>query len=170
MPKFTYSLNYNASYKNFDLSILFQGVQGNKIVNGVRIIEEGMVRLFNSGTRVLDAWTPTHTNTDMPRAYSGDPNQNARPSDRWVEDGSFLRLKNIMLGYNVPIGRLTSATRGTVSRFRIYVSSQNLLTITKYKGWDPEIGSKNGTLTNGIDYGQYPAARSFLLGLQVGFN
>lgn len=173
LPKFTYSLNYNATYKNFDLAILFQGVEGNKIVNGVRIIEEGMVRLFNSGTRVLDAWTPTHTNTDMPRAYSGDPNQNARPSDRWIEDGSFVRLKNIMLGYNIPIGKLTSLTRGTVSRFRVYVSSQNLFTVTKYKGWDPEIGSKPGTqttLTNGIDYGQYPAARSFQLGLQVGFN
>jgi len=170
MPKFTYGLNFNANYKNFDFSILFQGVQGNKIVNGVRIIEEGMVRLFNSGTRVLDAWTPTHTNTDMPRAYSGDPNQNARPSDRWVEDGSFLRLKNLMIGYNVPVTRLTSLTKGTVSRFRIYVASQNLLTVTKYKGWDPEIGSKNGTLTNGIDYGQYPAARSFMVGLQVGFN
>jgi TonB-linked SusC/RagA family outer membrane protein len=170
MPKFTYALNYNASYKNFDFAIMFQGVQGNKIVNGVRIIEEGMVRLFNSGTHVLDAWTPNHTNTDMPRAISGDPNQNARPSDRWIEDGSFLRLKNLMIGYNVPITRLNSLTRGTVSRFRIYVSSQNLLTATKYKGWDPEIGSKNGTLTNGIDYGQYPAARSFMVGLQVGFN
>lgn len=174
LPKFTYSLNYNATYKNFDFGIMFQGVQGNKIVNGVRIIEEGMVRLFNSGTRVLDAWTPNHTNTDMPRAYSGDPNQNARPSDRWIEDGSFLRLKNLMVGYNVPVARLNSLTRGTVSRFRIYVSSQNLLTFTKYKGWDPEIGSKpgttNSTLTNGIDYGQYPAARSFMVGLQVGFN
>ncbi|MBV4355691.1 SusC/RagA family TonB-linked outer membrane protein [Pinibacter aurantiacus] len=170
LPKFTYSFNGNASYKNFDFSILFQGVQGNKIVNGVRIIEEGMVRLFGSGTRVLDSWTPNHTNTDMPRAFSGDPNQNARPSDRWIEDGSFLRLKNVMIGYNVPVTRLNSLTRGTVSRFRIYVSSQNLFTVTKYKGWDPEIGSKNGTLTNGIDYGQYPIARSFQVGLQVGFN
>jgi hypothetical protein len=166
LPDFTYSLNYSATYKNFDASVFFQGVQGNKIFNATRIISEGMARLFGSGTEVLNAWTPTNTNT---RAISGDPNQNVRPSTRWIENGSYLRLKNIMIGYTIPAGFLENFTKGTVSSFRIYVSSQNLLTFTKYKGWDPEIGSKNTTLTNGIDYGQYPAARSFLFGLQVGF-
>jgi hypothetical protein len=118
---------------------------------------------------VLNAWTPSNTNTDVPRAISGDPNQNVRPSTRWIENGSYLRLKNIMIGYTVPANVLQSLTKGTVSSFRLYVSSQNLLTLTRYKGWDPEIGSKNTTLTNGIDYGQYPAARSVQFGLQVGF-
>lgn len=169
IPDFTYALNLGANYKNFDLSLFFQGVQGNKIFNAARVITEGMARLFNSGTGVLDAWTPTNTDTDVPRAISGDPNQNVRPSTRWIEDGSYLRLKNVILGYNIPGSRLKTLSRGAISSFRVYVSSQNLLTFTGYKGWDPEIGSKNTTLTNGVDYGQYPAARSFQVGVQVGF-
>ncbi|THU34871.1 TonB-dependent receptor [Niastella caeni] len=169
LPDFSYSLNFNARYKNFDAAVFFQGVQGNKIFNASRIISEGMARLFGSGTAVLNAWTPANTNTNMPRAYAGDPNTNVRPSARWIENGSYLRLKNITVGYTIPDNVLKSITKGAVSSFRLYVGSQNLLTFTNYKGWDPEIGSKNTTLTNGIDYGQYPAARSFLVGLQVGF-
>lgn len=169
LPKFSYALNYSARYKSFDASLFFQGVQGNKIFNAARIISEGMARLFGAGTGVLNAWTPTNTNTGMPRAVSGDPNQNVRPSTRWVEDGSYLRLKNIIIGYTIPESVLKSFGKGAISSFRLYVSSQNLLTFTGYSGWDPEIGSKNTTLTNGIDYGQYPAARSFQFGLQVGF-
>ncbi len=169
LPKFTYSLTWSASWRNFDFGLFLQGVQGNKVFNAERIISEGMLRLFNSGTAVMDAWTPSHTNTSMPRAISGDPNQNARPSDRWVEDGSYLRVKNLMIGYTIPAASLQSLTKGAISRFRVYVSSYNLLTITKYKGWDPEVGTRRSTLTNGIDYGQYPSARSFQLGVQVGF-
>lgn len=169
IPKFSYALNYSADYHNFDLSVFFQGVQGNKIFNGTRVLREGMARLFGAGVEVLDAWTPSNTHTSMPRAISGDPNQNARVSSRWIEDGSYFRLKNIILGYTVPVMKLRSLTRGAVSNLRLYIASQNLFTITRYKGWDPEIGSKNTTLTNGIDYGQYPAARSFQVGLQVGF-
>ena len=93
IPKFTYSFNLGANYKNFGLTVFFQGVQGNKIYNALRTTTEGMVRFFNAGTQVLDAWTPTNTNTDVPRAISSDPNQNARPSTRFLEDGSYLRLK-----------------------------------------------------------------------------
>jgi len=169
IPKFSYALNYAANYKNFDLSLFFQGVQGNKIFNGTRVLREGMARLFGAGVEVLNAWTPANTGTNIPRAISGDPNQNARVSDRWIESGSYLRLKNVIIGYTIPQATLQSVTKGAVSSFRVYVSSQNLLTFTGYKGWDPEIGSKNTTLTNGIDYGQYPSARSFQVGLQVGF-
>lgn len=169
IPKFTYALNASGGYKNFDFSLFFQGVHGNKIFNGTRVLREGMARLFGAGVEVLNAWTPERTNTDVPRAISGDPNQNARVSDRWIESGSYLRLKNVILGYTVPASALRNITHGAVSNVRVYISSQNLLTFTKYKGWDPEIGSKNTTLTNGIDYGQYPSARSFQFGLQVGF-
>lgn len=169
LPKFTYSLNYSANYKNFDATIFFQGNQGNKIFNAQRILAEGMVRLFNSGTAVLNAWTPANTNTNVPRAINADPNQNVRPSDRWIEDGSYLRIKNLMFGYTFPAGALGTLTNGAITRFRVYVSSQNLATFTKYKGWDPEIGSRRTTLTNGIDYGQYPSSRSYQVGLQVGF-
>jgi len=168
LPKFNYSLNLSASYQNFDGSIFFQGVQGNKIYNAARVIEEGMGRLYNAGTAVLNAWTPTNTNTDIPRAISGDPNQNSRASNRWLESGSFLRFKNVTLGYNIPKASLSKVLNGSITNLRIYVASQNLLTITKYKGWDPEIGYSNGNLTSGVDYGQYPSARSFSIGLQVG--
>ena len=167
LPKFSYGLNYGAKYKNFDLSLFFQGVHGNKILNVTRIYSEGMGRLFNASTVVLNAWAPGNTNTNIPRAISGDPNLNARPSTRWIEDGSYLRLKSLIIGYTVPQTTLQSLSKGAISSLRLYVASQNLLTFTKYKGWDPEIGG--GGLTNGIDFGQYPAARSYQVGLQVGF-
>ena len=169
LPNFTYSLNYSASYKNFDLTLFFQGVYGNKIFNAERIIAEGMSRLFNADVNVLNAWTPTNTNTTIPRAISGDPNSNVRPSSRWVESGSYLRLKNLQLGYNLPMPWLKTTSHNLVSKLRIYVSSTNLFTITKYTGLDPEVGSKNTTLTNGIDYGQYPSPRIFQAGLQATF-
>lgn len=173
LPKFTYGLNLSANYRGFDLSMFFQGVQGNKIYNGVKVLEQGMLRLFNAGTDVLRAWTPTNTVTDVPRAVDGDPNGNSRTSDRFIEDGSYLRLKNLSIGYSVPAGALQAFSRGTLSRARVYVASTNLLTFTKYTGYDPEVGSRtsntNPTLTNGIDYGQFPQARTFMVGLQLGF-
>jgi hypothetical protein len=171
LPKVTYAVNLGANYKNFDASVFFQGLQGNKIYNAARVITEGMVRFFNAGTQVLNAWTPTNTNTSIPRAVSGDINQNARPSTRFIEDGSYLRLKNLMLGYNVPSNSLQSITKGVVSNFRIYVSAQNLFTITDYSGYDPEVGNRtpNSSLTSGIDFAVYPQPKSYLIGIQVGF-
>jgi TonB-linked SusC/RagA family outer membrane protein len=169
LPKFTYSLNYSASYKNFDASLFFQGVAGNKVLDAERIILEGMPRLFNAGVQVLNAWTPQNNNTSIPRAISGDPNRNARLSTRWIEDGSYLRLKNVIVGYTLPVTALSSVSKSTIKRLRVFVSGTNLLTFTGYKGLDPEIGSKNGTLTNGVDFGQYPVARSFQFGIQAGF-
>lgn len=170
LSKFNYGLNFSANFKSFDLTLFFQGVQGNKIYNGTKVLGQGMLRLFGAQTEVLDAWTPDNTNTDVPRAVSGDPNQNSRTSDRFIEDGSYLRLKNLSIGFSLPPSVLQSLTKNTINRLRIYVSSQNLLTITKYSGYDPEIGTRNGnTLTNGIDYGQFPSARTVLAGVQVGF-
>lgn len=171
IPKVTYAFNLGGSYHNFDVSMFFQGVQGNKIFNAGRVITEGMVRFFNAGTEVLNAWTPTNTNTNIPRAISSDPNRNARPSDRFIEDGSFLRLKNIMLGYTVPAQALRSFSKGAVKSVRVYVSAQNILTFTKYKGYDPEVGNRtpNVQLTNGIDYFVYPQPKSFQAGVQIGF-
>ena len=178
IPKQTYSLNLGASYKNFDLTVFFYGVQGNKIYNAARVITEGMIRFFNAGTQVLNAWTPSNTNTNIPRAISGDPNENSRMSTRFLEDGSYIRMKNIILGYNVPNATLQSLTKGVVSSFRIYISAQNLLTSTKYSGYDPEVGNRTPTnvgsttgsnLTNGIDYAVYPQPKSYNAGIQVSF-
>jgi hypothetical protein len=130
-----------------------------------------MIRFFNASTKVLDAWTPTNTNTNVPRAASGDPNENARMSTRFLEDGSYIRMKNIILSYNIPASTLQNITKGVVSSFRIYVSAQNLLTITNYTGYDPEVGNRtpNISLTNGIDYAVYPQPKSYNVGIQASF-
>ena len=171
LPDFTYGLNFSANWKGFDASLFLQGVSGNEIYSVVKYDLEGMTRLFNSGEAVADRWTPDNTNTNVPRAVSGDPNQNARASDRFVEDGSYFRVKNLTLGYNVP--SVASRTNNGLSKLRIYTTMQNLLTITKYdSGYDPEIGNRNAGsngLTQGIDYGQFPQARSIVVGLQLGF-
>lgn len=171
LPKFTYAFDLGVNYKNFDASVFFQGVQGNKIFNATRVITEGMVRFFNSGTEVLRAWTPTNKNTDIPRAVSSDPNQNARPSTRFLEDGSFFRLKNLIIGYTIPNSSLQSVTKGVVSNFRIYVSAQNIFTITDYSGYDPEVGKRvfNSSLTNGIDFAVYPQPKAYQVGIQANF-
>jgi TonB-dependent starch-binding outer membrane protein SusC len=170
IPKFNYGLNFSANYNAFDFTLFFQGVQGNKIYNGTKVLTQGMLRLFGAETDVLNAWRPDHTNTDMPRAVSGDPNGNTRASDRFVEDGSYLRLKNFSIGYNVPSDILRGFANGSLSRLRIYVSSQNLFTITTYSGYDPEIGARNNAnLVSGIDYGQFPQARTVMGGIQLGF-
>jgi hypothetical protein len=134
-----------------------------------------MTRLFNSGTAVLNRWTPTNTNTNVPRAIANDPNRNSRISSRFVESGSYLRIKNLSVGYTLPGDLLKSVGNGFISSIRVYVSTSNLLTLTKYSGYDPEIGVRsditgaNVTLSNGVDYGQFPQARTIFGGIQLGF-
>jgi TonB-linked SusC/RagA family outer membrane protein len=171
LPKFTYALNFGANYKGLDASVFFQGVEGNKVFNATRVITEGMIRFFNAGTQVLNAWTPTNTNTNIPRAILSDPNQNARPSTRFLEDASYLRLKNVMIGYTIPEKSLQSLTKGLVRTLRVYVSAQNILTFTKYSGYDPEVGNRTpgSSLTNGIDFAVYPQPKSFQIGIQANF-
>lgn len=174
LPKFTYGLNFTANYKNFDLTMFFQGVQGNKVYNGTKVLGQGMLRLFGAQTDVLRAWTPENTNTDIPRAVNSDPNQNTRTSDRFVENGSYLRLKNISIGYTLPSSIAQEVTKGTLKKLRVYLSAQNLFTVTNYTGYDPEIGNRylntaGNTLINGIDYGQFPSARTLMAGVQLGF-
>jgi TonB-dependent starch-binding outer membrane protein SusC len=169
LPNFTYGANFGLNYKGFDLTMFLQGVSGNQIYNGTKVIGQGMLRLFNAQTDVLNAWTPQNTNTDVPRAVNGDPNQNSRTSDRFLESGSYMRIKNFVVGYSLPSSLLDSFAKGTFKTARIYFSAQNLLTITQYSGYDPEVGSRfNNNLTNGIDFGQFPQARTLMLGVQFG--
>ncbi len=170
IPDFSYGVNFSANYKGFDATLFLQGVQGNKVYNGTKVLTQGMLRLFGAGKEVLNAWTPQNPNTDIPRAVDSDPNNNSRTSDRFLESGAYMRVKLFSVGYNIPAGSLSRLTKGAVSNARIYVSAQNLLTFTNYSGYDPEIGSRfNAALTAGIDYGQFPQPRTFLFGLQVGF-
>jgi TonB-linked SusC/RagA family outer membrane protein len=170
LPDFTYGLNFSARYMNFDVTLFLQGVQGNEIYNGTKVLSQGMLRLFGAETDVLNAWTPDNTNTDIPRAINADPNQNSRTSDRFVEDGSYMRIKNLNIGFSLPGAFLQSAANGYVRKVRIYASFQNLLTLTKYSGYDPEIGYRTAnSLIQGIDYGQYPQPRTIMGGIQIGF-
>ncbi|WP_345158945.1 TonB-dependent receptor [Pontibacter saemangeumensis] len=168
LPNFSYGLNATAGYRNFDLTLFFQGVQGNEIYNASRVIIEGGQRLFNAGTQVLDAWTPTNTDTDIPRMVAGDPNRNNRVSDRFIEDGSYLRLKNLVIGYTIPAEALSSFAGGKLGSLRVYFTSQNLFTISDYTGLDPEVGTlQGGLLSNGVDFGQYPTPRTLMGGIQI---
>ena len=161
IPKFTYGLNNTVTWKGFDLNAFIQGSQGNKVYNLNRVYTEGgLTSNGNSSTRVLARWTGPGTSNDVPRAIAGDPNQNLRVSSYFVEDGSYLRLKVLTLGYSVPktvLGRFGTNT------LRVYATAQNLVTLTKYSGFDPELGG------SGIDRGIYPQSRVYLAGLNLGF-
>jgi TonB-linked SusC/RagA family outer membrane protein len=176
LPDFSYGVNATANFRNFDLSLFIQGVSGNEILNTNRYHTEGMTRLFNASTVVLDRWTGPGTSNTVPRAIVGDPNNNSRISDRFVEDGSYMRLKNLTIGYTVPTEFLNNLGAGFIQRVRFYATSQNLLTFTNYTGYDPEIGARAGfgsgqnqTLNSGVDFGQYPQPRTFIGGIQIGF-
>lgn len=166
IPDFQFGFNASASYKNFDLSVLVTGVYGNELMNtmGYRLLNGS--HIGNKMSEVLDRWTGPGTSNDMPRLTWNDPNDNARISDRYVEDGSYLRLKNIQIGYNLPEDLLT---RIGARQVRLYVTARNLFTITSYNGFDPELGKvDNNNLNYGIDMGSYPVPRTFNIGLNIG--
>ena len=164
-PDFTYGLNNTFNYKGFDLNIFLQGSQGNDVYNLNRYYTEGgLYGASNASTLTLDRWTGSGTSNFVPRAVAGDPNQNLRISSHYVENGSYMRIKLLTLGYTLPA---TLLGRISAQRIRVYVTSQNLVTITKYKGFDPELGNQGGSL--GVDRGIYPQARVFLAGINIGF-
>ncbi|MBJ6145007.1 TonB-dependent receptor [Hymenobacter sp. BT559] len=172
IPKLTYGLTGNVSFKNIDLSVFFQGVQGNKLYNQVNTDIEGFYRAFNLTERAAtNYWTGPGSTNQFPRLSWTGASNNKQPSDRFLEDGSYLRLKNVQLGYTFN-EKLLSAVR--ISSVRIYASVQNLLTFTKYTGLDPEQGTNSNSLgdgvrATGIDFGTYPSARTFTVGINAGF-
>jgi len=170
LPDFTYGLSFSGSYKNFEVSMQVQGVYGNEIYCGTKVLTQGMMRLFNMDEAVLDAWTPENTNTNIPRAINADPNNNARTSDRFVEDGSYMRIKNLTIGYNFPNNLLSGISGNSIKGLKLYFTAQNLLTLTDYYGYDPEIASRGGnTLLHGADFGQYPQPRTLIFGVKATF-
>lgn len=159
-PTWTFSMNNSFSWKGFDLEIFLQGVAGNKIYNANRASLEAMSVAQNQMTTVLDRWRGEGTSSSMPRAVFGDPNKNNRTSDRFLEDGKYLRLKNVTLGYTLP---QSISRKALMSDVRFYISGQNLLTLTRYTGLDPEV---SGT---GVDSNVYPVSRSVIIGTSVTF-
>ena len=162
-PDFEFGLNVGASYARFDLSLFVQGVQGNDVWNSTLY----QYVLDNAGgtklTSVLDSWTPDNTDTNIPRATAQDPASNKRSSSFYVEDGSYVRLKSLQVGYAPPL----SVAGG---EYRIYVRAENLMTLTGYSGYDPEVGRSGGGLFGqGVDYNTHPRPRTFTVGVNATF-
>ena len=164
IPKVEANLSFSGAYKNFDLSFQFGSAWGHKLYNVNRLYYEGMDAGRNFFKTTLDAWTPQNTHTDMPRAVLNDLNQNTRESTRFLENGNFVRLRQLQLGYSLS---RTIAKKIYLEKCRLYVSGENLFTITKYSGIDPEFSSS--ILNTGVDSFVYPFTRSFVVGLQVTF-
>lgn len=164
-PDFTFGLTNNLSYKGFNLNIFFQGSVGNDIYNLSRMETEGMYDAKNQSTAVLARWKIPGQITDMPRAVAS--KDNLKTSSRFVEDGSFLRLKTLTLSYNVT-GKLLK--KWNIGRLQPYFTTQNLLTFTNYKGFDPEVNQWGGSaLVQGLDWGTYPQTKSYVFGVNVEF-
>ena len=173
LPDFTYALNANFMFKGFDLSLVLQGVQGNKIFNGTAYYNRSSTAYWNLNVDMLNRWTGEGTTNDAryARMNALDAN-NSRMSDRYIEDGSYLRIKTLQLGYTLP---KTITDRVNIQKLRVYVNAQNLFTFTKYTGLDPEIGMGQDAdggrdpLNIGIDRAFYPQARLFSFGVNLTF-
>ena len=163
IPKMIFGFNMGASYKRFDLSANFTGVYGNDILDRNQYWLEGMVIPFNASVKIKDRWKQEGDISEIPRAVSPDANQNTRVSDRWIHDGSYLRLKTLSLGYSIPADVLRKISFNIVSGLRVYFSAENLLTLTKYPGFDPEIGEVGDNLVQGLDWGQYPQSKLYIV-------
>lgn len=160
LPKMTFGFTINMDYKNFDMMIFAQGAAGNKIFQGLRRLDIGNA---NYSTEVLSRWNGEGTSNSYPRISSSDPNGNfTNMSDFYLEDGDYLRFKVVQLGYTLPS---TIINKIGMQKVRLYITAENLLTLTKYTGYDPEIGGD----VFGIDRGYYPQARSFMFGANLQF-
>ncbi|MEM9674356.1 MAG: TonB-dependent receptor [Bacteroidota bacterium] len=167
-PDFTYGITFGANYKAFDISLFFFGSEGNQVYDLTRYYGDFFnLSAYNRNERTLNAWTPENTGAEVPRLSLDDPNRNARPSSYFVHDASFLKLKNMQIGYTLP-----SQISERIN-LRVYLQAQNLFVITPYEGMDPEVGlqnhqSDNRNLDIGVDRGIYPPSRTFTLGVNVG--
>ena len=156
-PDFSYGFNFGAEYKGFDLQLFLQGVWGNQIYNALRLRTEGTGNEATLSTTMRDVWSESNPNGTIPVANSNP--MNTENNSRFVEEGAYLRLKTLQLGYTLPS---SLSSKLSMSRCRIYLSANNLFTLTGYTGYDPEVGG-------GVDYGNYPQSRTFMLGLNVNF-
>jgi TonB-linked SusC/RagA family outer membrane protein len=167
-PDFEGGITNNLAFAGFDLSAFVQFSVGNDIFNGTRTYTDAYgYYLDNHTARALDRWTPGNTNTNEPRAHAEDPNNNQRTSDRFIEDGTFWRLKNLIVGYTLPS---SFADRIGYRSARLYVQGQNLFTATDYSGFDPEVNySGQSSITRGTDFYTLPQARTITFGFNLGF-
>jgi hypothetical protein len=155
----------NFTCGSFDLSVFTDFAVGNKVYNARRVVLESMSNYDNQSTSVLRSWKNEGAQTDMPRMVNGDPAGNTRFSSRWLEDGSYIRIKTVTLGYALP---LKGVFKGVFKNARLLATAQNLHTFSKYKGYSPEAGNFANPIMYGVDYGNVPPLKSFIFGIQVG--
>jgi len=174
IPKYMYGFNAGATYKNFDFNLVLSGISGVNIANSTKYYTQSITEAHNTTTALLNRWRKPGDVAALPRA--GQNSSNLRPSDFYIEDGSYLRLRNVTLGYTVNAQSLKNFTHNVVSGVRIYVAAQNLVTITNYSGYDPEISTQSIGAVNdpyvfrrGIDVGSLPQPRTFIAGVQFQF-
>jgi TonB-linked SusC/RagA family outer membrane protein len=164
-PKAYYGFSNEFSYKNFSLNVLIDGVQGNKVFNATKLELTYMSDYSNQSTDVLGRWKQSNDASSLPRAVYGDPTGNARISSRYLEDGSFLRLRNVTLGYNLP---KAFCEKIKVSGVSFYGGLQNLFVLTKYSGYSPDLNAGNSSTTvQGFDLGTYPKYKSVTVGANI---
>lgn len=162
-PDFTYGLNFSGEYKNFDFSLFFQGVQGNEIYSQIKYTNYFLYS-SNVVTDVLNSWTPSNTNTNIPIAITDNKaGGSALPSDFYIEDGSYLRLKNVQIGYSLPQSVLDKLK---LDKIRLFLGAQNLFTITDYSGYDPEVSS-DAQFNRGVDFNGFPNATIVTFGVNL---
>ena len=165
LPKFTWGLSNNFSYKSFSLDVFLQGSQGNQLLNSNRFELESGNGLTNASTKLLDRWTPENPNNLYARA-----NRNSdylHMSTRYLENGSYVRVKTVTLSYDLPQSLMKKLK---ITHVKVYVTAQNPITITKYSGFDPEVGSFGMDNTRlGYDYGSYPSVRTYIVGGSINF-
>lgn len=164
LPKLTGGINLTMDYKGFDLALFIYGVYGNMINNRIY----WNLNNYKLGNYSIESyenyWRGEGTSNEYPRLSENDPNRNERMSSRWLQDGSYLRLQNLQIGYTIPSGMLNKIPG--IAGLRIYVAAQNLLTLTKYEGFDPDIGN-DGLFYRGQDNGSYPSPRTFMIGVKL---
>ncbi len=166
-PDFTFGFTNVLTYGRWDLNLFFQGSVGNDIYNATRVDLEGMFDSKNQSTAVLNRWTPENPDTDIPRAVGGGNVDNVRNSTRFIENGSYVRLKSVTLSYKI----LDHNPKfKAIPLLSVYVTGQNLLTFTSYSGFDPEVSAYGNSATEfGIDYGTYPQSINVIIGVNVQF-
>jgi TonB-linked SusC/RagA family outer membrane protein len=164
-PNFEYGFGIKANAYNFDINLFIQGTSGNMIYNGLRQDMEGMNLEFNYSKATLNAWTPDN-HSNIPRAVINDPNFNTQSSSRFLEKGSYLRMRTLQIGFTIPE---TLVQKLKIAKLRAYLSANNLFTITNYSGFNPDIGRTGNILDRGVDYGHvaYPIARVLSVGVQL---
>lgn len=177
VPNLYFGMNISLGYKGFDFSAMANGVSGNLIYNTIRAGLESGAGWDNYAKNSLNRWTPSNTNTDVPRVVMFDPNKNGRASSRWLEKGDYFRLTSVQIGYTLPEHTFTKQNS---TKVRVYLTGQNLVTLTKYSGFDPDFGN-DGLFDRAVDMGNapnrpftafaggLPNPRGFLAGVQIGF-